>query len=355
MNLYMPVRVFCQERCVHSHGRELRALGKKAMIVTGRNSARVCGALDDILEALGDTPSILFDRVEENPSTETVMEARNLAISQGADFFIGIGGGSPMDAAKAIAMMAANPGDDASVFYAPGEKAHFPVVCVPTTCGTGSEVTPYAILTRHAQQTKKSISHRIWPALALLDPKYIRALPRHILVNTAVDALAHALESRLNTNANSLNRLYSREALLLWGQVRDRLLADRLEDGDYETLLLASMAAGCAISHTGTSLPHGLSYTLTYDLGIPHGRAAGVFLGGYVCAYGDPRAAEEAVSLLGFRQPQALKDYLAALLGPTQVPEETLRRAADVLLADPGKVKNYPFPTTRELLLSIKE
>lgn len=355
MQLFMPTKVYSEDNCVLHHGREMTALGTKAMIVTGKHSAAKCGALQDVLDSLGAMPYILFDRVEENPSIETVMEAREIAITQGVDLFIGIGGGSPMDAAKAISMMARNPQKGEDVLYKAEALVWFPVVCIPTTCGTGSEVTPYAILTRHTLQTKKSISHKIYPALALLDAKYLRSMPRTGLVNTCVDALCHLLESYLNTNSNELNRVYSREGLQLWGQFKDRLLADALLEQDYSLMLHASMVAGMAITHTGTSLPHGLSYPVTYQLGIPHGRACGIFLGGFVEGYGNAKEAAAAVKLLGFESTARFRDYLRRLLGKTCVPEDLLHTAADGILADPGKLKNYPFPITKEEILVMAD
>lgn len=353
MQLYMPTKVYSEENCVTCHARELAALGTKAMIVTGKHSARQCGALQDVLAALGDMPWVLFDRVEENPSIETVMAAREIAVAENADFFIGIGGGSPMDAAKAISMMARNPQAGEEVLYTAQPLPYFPVACVPTTCGTGSEVTPYAILTRHAHQTKKSISHKIYPALALLDAKYLRSMPRSGLVNTCVDALCHLLESYLNTNSNDLNRICSRQGLQMWGQFKDRLLDDRLEAADYSRMLHASMAAGMAITHTGTSVPHGMSYPVTYRLGIPHGRACGIFLGGFVAGYGDPKEAAAAVQLLGFESTTEFCGYLRQLLGDNPLPEDLLQTAAANLLSDPGKLKNYPFPLTQAQLLAM--
>lgn len=353
MQLYNPTKIYSEENCVITHGKELRALGSKAMIVTGRHSAVKTGALADVVDALGETPYVIFDQIEENPSIETVMAARAIAIAEKTDFFIGIGGGSPMDAAKAIALMAANPGEDVSVLYTPKTLPHFPVACVPTTCGTGSEVTPYAILTRHALQTKKSISHKIFPALALLDAKYLKTMSRTGLVNTCVDALSHLLESYLNTNANQLNRIYSRQGLALWAEFKDRLLEDALEDGDYAQMLHASMVAGLAITHTGTSLPHGLSYPVTYNLGVPHGRAVGMFLGGYVAQYADQAEATEAVQMLGFENTSVFRSYMNRLLGAVEVPADLLETAAEAILSDPGKLKNYPFPITREALMGM--
>lgn len=353
MQLYMPTKVYSQENAVCSHSKELCALGTKAMIVTGKSAAKKNGALQDVVQALGDMPYVLFDRVEENPSIETVMEARAIAIREKADFFIGIGGGSPMDASKAIAMMAANPEETEEVLYTPKALEHYPVVCVPTTCGTGSEVTPYAILTRHALKTKKSISHKIFPALALLDAKYLKTMSRAGLVNTCVDALSHMLESYLNTNSNELNRIYSREGLYLWGQFKDRLLEDQLIPEDYAPMLHASMVAGMAITHTGTSVPHGMSYPVTYALGVPHGRAVGMFLGGFVGSYDDRCEAEEAVGILGFASAADFRKYLNALLGSVDVPQELLKSGAEKLLQDPAKLKNYPFPLTEEKIISM--
>ncbi len=108
MTFYMPTRVFEEKNCVAAHAAELAALGTKAMLVTGRRSAKDNGSEADVAAALDaqNVPYLVYDEIEENPSIETVMKARDVAVREGADFFIGIGGGSPMDAAKAISLMA---------------------------------------------------------------------------------------------------------------------------------------------------------------------------------------------------------------------------------------------------------
>ncbi len=353
MQLYMPTKIYSEPGCVVAHGPELRALGSKAMIVTGKTSAVKTGALADVLQALAGTPYVIFDRIEENPSVETVLEAQKIAVNEKVDFFIGIGGGSAMDAAKAISLLAKNFPKGEQILYDPTVLPYFPVACIPTTCGTGSEATPYAILTLHEKKTKKSISHRIFPALSLMDDKYLKTLPRSILVNTCVDALAHLLESYLNANTNALNRVYSREGLMMWRSFRDRLLEDKVEDTDYANMLHASMLAGMAITHTGTSLPHGLSYAVTYSLGIPHGRAVGIFLGGYVDSYGDRDEANQAVRLLGFESTADFRRYMNDLLGIAEIPADLLSNSAKMLLSDPAKVKNCPFPMTEEKLTGM--
>jgi len=353
MELHLPVKVYSEPGCVKRHGTELCALGTKAMIVTGRHSAVKTGALQDVKDALGQIPCVVFDEIEENPSVETVVKAAELAKAQKVDFVIGIGGGSPMDASKAIALLAANPDETEEIFYEIRKLPHLPVVCVPTTCGTGSEVTPYAVLTRHKLRTKKSISHRIFPELALLDAGYLRTMSREGLVNTCVDALAHLLESWLNLGSNDLNRSYTREGLRLWGSFRNRLLEDMVRPEDYESMLHASMYAGMAISHTGTSLPHGLSYCITYEEGMPHGRAVGMFLGGFVEGYADQAEAKEAVRLLGFDSPTDFRVYMNRLLGKVPVSEELLQTTVKALLVDPSKLKNYPGSLTETELTAM--
>lgn len=355
MHLYLPTKIYSETECVMHHAKELAAFGKRAMIITGKHSSRVNGALADVENALQQekVSYVIYDDIEENPSVETVMKAREVGIQEKVDFCIGIGGGSPLDAAKAIAMMIANPDKTESVLYEACELTTLPIVCIPTTCGTGSEVTPYSILTLHEQRTKKSISHRIFPQLALMDAKYLKTMSRSGIINTAVDALAHLVESYLNTNTNELNRIYSREGLRMWGEFRTRLQDDSLEDADYAKMLHASMVGGMAITYTGTSLPHGLSYPVTYELGVPHGKAVGMFLGGYVAMYEDQKAVMEVMTLLGFDDTALFCQYLRELLGNVEVSQELLVKDAKSILDNPAKLKNYPYTIDEQGLVEM--
>ena len=213
MKFYMPVRVYDEKDCVRSHGKELSSFGAHALIVTGRHSAKACGALDDVISVLaenGKTYSI-FSEIEENPSVETVLKAAAFGKEEKADFVIGIGGGSPLDAAKAIAfLMYRENGSAADLYDASLPADSLPVIAVPTTCGTGSEVTGVSVLTVHEKKTKQSIPHRIFPKLALVDGKYLCSAPHAMIVNTAVDAFAHMAESYLSVKADD----YSKAAAL---------------------------------------------------------------------------------------------------------------------------------------------
>lgn len=152
MKFHMPVKVYCEHDCVKTHSDEWTSLGHKALIVTGRSSAKN-GALADVTDSLNahQISYCIFDHTEENPSIEMVMQVRDMGIRENVDFVIGIGGGSPMDAAKAIALMIYHKDKDADYLYQQGDSTALPIVEVPTTCGTGSEVTPISVLTNPRQ------------------------------------------------------------------------------------------------------------------------------------------------------------------------------------------------------------
>ena len=142
---------------------------------------------------------------------------------------------------------------------------------------------------------------------------------------------------------------------MLWGQIKDRLMEDKITEADYTRLMHVSMVAGMAITHTGTSLPHGLSYMITYEMGVPHGKAVGMYLGGYVSIYKDKREAGEILTLLGFESTDAFSDYLDKILGDTEVSKEILEKNAESILSNEAKLKNYPFSITKEEILSMKK
>lgn len=351
--LYIPTLIYCEKDCVKKHGNILAATGRKALIVTGKNSSKKNGSLKDVTEALEkmNKEYVVFDDIEENPSVETIMKARKVGIQEKVDFVIGVGGGSPLDASKAIALMVANPTYDETLLYGNTMLRALPVVAVPTTAGTGSEVTPYSILTLHESRTKKSISHKIYPVLALVDYTYLKTQPKEVLINTAIDALAHLVEAYLNINADDLNKMYSEQGLRMFGAIKDKLGVPI--DEVYKTLSNVAMIAGMAIAHTGTSIPHGLSYSVTYELGVPHGKAVGMYLGGYVKTYKDKEASGKVLEFLGFKDYDAFIEYLGAMLGPVEIPKELRERNVMQFMDNKEKLKNYPYGVTKEELMGL--
>ena len=357
MNFYMPTKVYCDKDGVRVHAAELASFGKKALIVTGRSSAFHNGSIRDVQNALSENgvEGVVFSEVEENPSVETVMKGRDLGVAQGVDYVIGIGGGSPMDAAKAIALMIAHPEEGADYLYEKGgDGSRLPLILIPTTCGTGSEVTPVSVLTRKVPAVKGSIPFRIFADTALIDGKYLAAASDSVLRNTAVDALGHLWESWLNADATPYSRMAAEAGLAAWRENKGLIFrhpAD-LTSKEQRRLMRASAFAGMAIAQTGTSLPHGLSYHVTVAGHIPHGKAIGYFEAGYL-AQADEKDRQHLLAAAGFASLEEWQDFYAAACGGELLPRELLLSAVDSLLASPAKLKKAPFAADRETLLAI--
>ncbi len=354
MYFYLPTKIYSERDCVKKYGAEWASLGRRALIVTGKSSARN-GSLSDVTDALKEQGAdyFVFDEIEENPSIELVMRVRDLGVREQADFVIGIGGGSPMDAAKAVALMIAQKDKGADFLYQKGEKASaLPVVEVPTTCGTGSEATPYAILTIHEQRIKASLPHKVYPAYALVDGKYLMDLPRQILVNTAVDTLGHFIESYINAQATDFSHMLCEYGMGVWSSAKNVLIGASRTPEECDTLLFASTLAGMAISHTGTSLPHGLSYYFTYEKGVPHGKAVGYFLPGYLSMAG-PLVRKKVLGLIGFPDMQYFSAFLHNLIGPMEADDELVTKAVKGIMANESKLRNVPYEVTEAMLYQI--
>ncbi len=357
---YMPVRVICEDDAVRKSAALLKKLGRKALIVTGRHSADACGVYADLCAALeeGGIASCRFSAVEPNPSVETILQAREFGLAEGADFVIGAGGGSPMDAAKAIALMIRHAEKGAEYLYQSGQDASaLPVVCIPTTCGTGSEVTGVSVLTSEQLGTKKSIPYKIFPDLALIDGKYLMSADRASLCNTGFDALAHLYESYINSSATPLSRMIAEDGMRAWKDNLPILLGRRdLDAESAENLMRSAMLGGMAIAHTGTSLPHALSYALTYNYAVPHGQAVCFFMTGYLEA-ADAFGARRALELSGFENASAFGEAYRQCCHLPDLPEETVRKTMDAqiraLASDKAKCAKAPFPVDQDVLRKI--
>ena len=361
MRFFVPTDIYVEKDCVKNHAKNLLAIGKRALIMTGRNSAAANGSLNDVTEVLkaGNVPYQVFNEVEENPSTDTVGKAAKIAREFDADFIIGIGGGSAIDAGKAVALLLVNPNLNADELHkVPSHPLnHAPVVAVPTTCGTGSEATPVSIITNHKINLKKSIPHVIFPVLGLVDGKYLAFAKKQLIVNTAVDALAHMVESILNVKSNLLNRMCPEYGLKLWGEFKDALIASvvtgnaaPIDASLYEKLMLTSTIAGMSIAQTSTAVPHGMSYDLTLHQGVPHGPAVGYFLAAYVevCAKFVPQDVEKVLSLLGLQSVEEFYAMLRKLIGTCTVSREMRDKFAATMKVNRSKLDLVPGNITAE-------
>jgi len=298
MNFYVNTKIITGVGCVTENAQELKRFGKKCIIVTGRSSAEKCGALGDVknaLEAIG-AEYIIYNRISQNPTVASCFEAAEKAISFGAEYVIGIGGGSPLDASKAVAVAMANPGITEKELYAMDWKnTPLRVVAVGTTAGTGSEVTSVSVLTNSEGRKKSFRNDLTYPALSFGDPTYTTFMSDSFTRSTAVDALAHCTESYFNRKANDISRAFAAEGIRKLVAVFRKLSekgTEALTINDREELYNASLYGGFAISVTGTAFPHALGYFLTENYGIPHGTACAVYLNEFM-AYNRECAPDE--------------------------------------------------------------
>lgn len=283
LNSYMPVKLVTGAGCIQASAKALAALGSACLIVTGKTSAKKSGALQDVTDTLDRNGQrwLLFDAIGQNPKLTDCMAAAEKAMEVKAEFILGIGGGSALDAAKCIAVLAANPGLTQAQLYAfDWANAPLKIVAVGTTAGTGSEVTKVSVITT-PDGRKKSFHHEaIFPALSLGDPSYTMSLPPMVTRSTAVDVLAHCAESFFSRSANHISRCYAVEGIRLLLPVFRRIAEAGCDNLDYDTreqLYCASIYGGLAINVTGTCFPHTMGYLLTEAFGIPHGTACAVF------------------------------------------------------------------------------
>lgn len=275
---HMPTRVVFGEGCLDTLKELCQAFDGKALIVTGSESARRIGALDRALAQLPD--AAVFDGVQENPTTDTCERGAALCREKDCAFVVAIGGGSPMDAAKAIAVLVRNSGPCADYLGTDRVKnGALPIVAVPTTAGTGSEVTPYAVLVDTADASKKTIcSNHIFPTIAVLDPRLTVSMPSSITANTGLDALSQAMEGMVAVHATPKGDVLALETCRIVKKWLPRAVADGTDIEARAQMLYAAMLSGCVIAQSRTTLVHGMGYYFTLEYGVAHGLANALFL-----------------------------------------------------------------------------
>ena len=285
----VPTHIIMGDDCLFENRGLFTELGKKALIITGRNSAKKNGSYADTVKALeaNGQGHVLYDGVMSNPTDICVFEAADAARAGGCDFVIALGGGSPMDAAKAAAILAVNDISKEGLFGL-SFKTALPLIAVPTTAGTGSEATPYSVLVDTAGPVKRSVgSPLLFPRFAFLDARYMKGLGRDTTVNTAIDALSHAVEGMCSVRSDFISDTLAKESIVMIMSCFDALLdfpsqPEKLPVEIREKLLLASAMAGMVIAQTGTMVVHSMGYQFTLNWGTDHGRANGLIIGAFL-------------------------------------------------------------------------
>ncbi len=351
------------------------ALGPCILIVSDRGMVEtgLVPQVAEILQRAGHAV-VIFDGVVADPPESVILEATAMARGCDATGVIGLGGGSSLDAAKLVALLAGTQQHlDAIYGIGLAHGPRLPLLLAPTTAGTGSEVTPIAIVTTGTHEKKGVVSPLLLPDIALLDPQTTLGLPPAPTAATGVDAMVHAIEAftTASPNANPVSRALAREALRLLGSAISRAVHQGDDLEARSDMLLGSMLAGQAFANAPVAAVHALAYPLGGHFGIPHGLSNALVLT-QVMRFNAP-ACGEAYGILGGdifpplaggSDPQAVIDAMAKLcadlglatrLRDVGVPFEALDTLADDAMKQTRLLVNNPREVTRADARAIYE
>lgn len=368
---YAPVALHIGRDSMRQNAAVFTKLGKRAFVITSRFAHGYRNlALEDAEEILTkeQIAYAVYDEVEENPSVESIRRVTDRILDFAPNFILAIGGGSALDTAKAANVLIRYPreADAYEVFFggtpAPtGERSAglLPLIGVPTTAGSGSEVAGYAVLTRMDKRTKQRMDQLSFFTDAILDARYIEQSPQWLIDVGALDALAHGIESSLNRKSNFANRMLAGFGFQLFRKYKDRLLNQTLTAEDYGNMLLAASVQGMAVVQVSTTLPHGMGYVLTHDKQLPHGFASCVCMGEYLKSFREAehkRTVEEILAQCGFRDADELEAYLARIICRNvsfMATEEEIRRWAGDFYKNKERLARHPEELSEEDLFRV--
>lgn len=275
-NYNLPVNLVFGRGRVSEIGTLSKEYGKKALIVTGKNSTKKSGLLDRVSSYLKEAgmETAVFDKVSQNPLTTTAEEGVLVAKQENCDVVIGLGGGSIMDCAKAIAFLSVNEGDiNDYIFNRKVSDKALPLVLVPTTCGTGSEGNGFAVLTNPENGDKKSLRcNAIIAKVSIIDSALMETMPKHVLSTVGFDALCHSMEAYISKVGQPLTNMMSIEAMKLIGKYLVAVYEGSKEEEAWDAITWASTLGGMVINAAGVTLPHGMEHPASGLKDIVHGR-----------------------------------------------------------------------------------
>ncbi len=262
--------------------------GNKVLIVTTvGGSMKKYGYLDKLVGSLESEGYrvVVFAKVRTNPTIDVAEEGVRISRQEYCDLIIGLGGGSAIDVAKAIALAYASDASVRDLLYGKVKaKASLPLIAIPTTHGTGTEVDKYAVISDPETKLKAAIvSPYGYPRIAILDPEVTKTLPRRLSAATTIDAFVHALESMISYSSNIMTVLYAKEAIRVIVEYAPRLIKEPDNTDVRAMLLWASMLAGIAIDLSRTGILHALEHSVSaYYPDVHHGLGLAVLLKGWV-------------------------------------------------------------------------
>jgi alcohol dehydrogenase class IV len=344
---WAPGRLVFGEGAFERVGEKVAEFGEKVMVVTGRRAMRETGQLDralGLLEQAG-VAAIVYSEVPANPTLEAAQLGAELARSERCDVVLGLGGGSAMDAAKAIAIGATHKQPIRDFMVAKEGKprqptdATLPVLCATSTAGTASELTPFSVLTITDIFQKSAIrSPHIQPRVAIEDPELTYSASPEITASTGIDVMCHALESYISNAATPITDLMSQEAIRLVGLFLPRAYRDGQDIVARRQMMLANAYAGYGLACCGTTIMHGMEHPVSaYHPAVAHGTGLAALIPAWVQTVGPrmPERIARVAELLG-RDTTGLGPEQAAAEARTALTELLQTVGLSVRLRDLG-------------------
>jgi alcohol dehydrogenase len=372
-----PVRLLFGEGTFGRLAECLPPLTRSVFLVTGKSAARQHGYLDQAVAMLHDagTDVTVYDAIPPNPTDEIVDAGGALAREADCDLVVGLGGGSAMDAAKAIAVAATHE-FPISEFLLPDERGSvrqptdhtLPLVLVTTTAGTSSELTPFAVVSTPSGKEKSAIrATQLYARTSICDPELTHRVPPQTTAATGVDVLCHSVEAFISTNANPITDCAVERAIALVAANLPRAVADGLDREARARMSLANVFAGYGLSNAGVSMLHALEHPVSgHYPEVAHGEGLAALLVAYArhtwqgmperfarvseLLGGPADAAAAADTFAGFLESVGLRPRLSHF----SVPEDLLERLADdALRYMGGAVARTPGNVDRECLIRV--
>lgn len=355
---------------------QVKSLSGNHVLVVLDQALGALGMARQIIRVLetGGLSAVLYDKVTSEPDPVLADQGAEVAKRQHCDLVVGVGGGSSLDVAKAVAVLAKNDGKaEEFIGLETVPKPGLPTIMVPTTAGTGSEVTFTAVFTMRDKKKKGGINSRfLYPDVALLDPDLTMSLPPQPTATTGTDALTHAIEAFTSLQANPMSDLVAGEAIALIGANLRQAFKNGNDQAARRDMLLGSLYGGLALASAGVGACHALAYPLGAFFDIPHGLANAVLLP-YIMAF-NLRDATQKYSMVGSLmggKPTGPPDPSAAQAGVDMVrqlthdigipegltalgiPESAVNDMAEMAMTVARPLANNPRRVTKEDAMEI--
>lgn len=347
--------------------REIAPNAKRILFVTGRSAMKELGFTARTLTLLKKYNVVLFDKVETDPSIETIEKGLKILKEHKIDIVIGMGGGSVLDVGKAIAILSKNKGTVTE--YQRGkkiEKEGLPFIAIPTTSGTSSEMTVFSVILTIDKNYKKSFSDiKMYPKIGIIDPELTVSMPPKLTASTGVDALCHAIEAYWSKKTQPLSRILALDALKLIIKYLPIAVKNGQNPEAREKMSLATMLAGLSFSNSRTTSPHKVSYPLTINFKVPHGAACALTLPYFMEFFGlqDEKIIKEILDILEVKDTKTgvlkLKKFIKSLGMPTRLRDiGATKKDLDYIVEKsyfPKKEQQDPVPMEKETFKKILE